>query len=359
MRLPKTAGRLGALLFAAILATLAVLARNWKESDAAAALPPSPTGLWQSSLVTEPISGFGGPTPVNIALDPDSGAIRSIEFLPNAEDPEYWQRVVNADLFAAFPGRTPAEAMQLPVDAVTGATLSSQAAIQTVRAVLARAAAVPAPSAVPLRELFPFGWAQWLALLLFAGNLVVLFRPLRGGWRIFQLTLNVVIFGFCAHFYFSLALTTGWLRTLPHPALSWLLFLFAAVVVIIVLTGRNFYCNHLCPFGCLQELAAKAGHKAGCTIPGPTSFPGGYLRRILLNVAIAGALLQTTFPLFEPFSFFRLQSWWMIAAGLGIVGVSFFLPRLWCRWFCGFGACMDFFRRETPAPIQKGTRHEL
>ena len=98
MRLPKTAGRLGALLFAAILATLAVLARNWKESDAAAALPPSPTGLWQSSLVTEPISGFGGPTPVNIALDPDSGAIRSIEFLPNAEDHWYngdWLGVLN------------------------------------------------------------------------------------------------------------------------------------------------------------------------------------------------------------------------------------------------------------------------
>ena len=359
MYLPKAAARFGVLLFAAALAALAVFARNWKESDAVAAASKKTPGLLQSSPVTDPVSGFGGPTPVRILLDPGSGVIRSIEFPPNAEDPEYWRRVLDADLFAAFPGRTPAEALQLPVDAVTGATLSSRAAIQTVQSVLSRAAATAAPPPARQPEASGLSWRQWLALLLIAGNLIVLFRPLRGGWRVLQLTVNAAVLGFCAHGYFSLAQTAGWMRTLPYPAVSWLLFLFAAVVLIIVLTGRNFYCGHLCPFGCLQELAAKAGRKTGCAFSIPASFPGGYLRRIILNLTVAGVLFHVGFQPFEPFSAFRLQSWWMIAAGAGLLIVSFFLPRLWCRWFCGFGALMEFFRRGTPDQTQKGTRHEL
>lgn len=75
--------------------------------------------------------GCFGPTPLLIHLDAQERVSR-IEALPNAETPSYWTLVMEK-LSTAWNGVPASEAASLEVDAVTGATYSSEGLISNVR----------------------------------------------------------------------------------------------------------------------------------------------------------------------------------------------------------------------------------
>lgn len=77
-----------------------------------------------SSPYSDGVKGFNGPTPLLIALDAE-GRIKTVVLLENQETPRFAQHVVNAGLYEAWNGLTPAEALQKDVDAVSGATFTS------------------------------------------------------------------------------------------------------------------------------------------------------------------------------------------------------------------------------------------
>ena len=102
---------------------------------------------------------------MRIMLSPDLKTINKIEFESNAEDPEFWQRVLDSGIFKKYLNRTPAEALRLPIDAVTGATFSSRAAQETIRARLAET--VSAPLAVETPSLITAAGGKPLLFLSF------------------------------------------------------------------------------------------------------------------------------------------------------------------------------------------------
>ena len=89
--------------------------------------------IYSSHPYADNIKGYSGPTPLFIALD-KGGKILSVAPAANAETPEFWKRLTDAKFFKAWKGLTPAQAATKKVDAVTGATFSSKAVIQTVQA---------------------------------------------------------------------------------------------------------------------------------------------------------------------------------------------------------------------------------
>ena len=84
------------------------------------------------------VIGYDGPTPLKITLV--DGVVDTVEALPNTETPRFFERVLASGLLKAVVGKTAAEAAEMPFDAVTGATYSSQAVIENLRAGLAEAA---------------------------------------------------------------------------------------------------------------------------------------------------------------------------------------------------------------------------
>lgn len=76
--------------------------------------------------------GCFGPTPVIIHLD-SLERVSRIEFLPNEETPSYWSVVVDR-LSHIWDGVPAGEAVKMEVDAVSGATYSSEGLISNVRA---------------------------------------------------------------------------------------------------------------------------------------------------------------------------------------------------------------------------------
>ena len=84
------------------------------------------------------VIGYDGPTPLKITIV--KGVVAKVEALPNTESPSYFERVLQSGLLKAVVGKTPAEAAKMPLDAVSGATYSSEAVIENLRAGLREAA---------------------------------------------------------------------------------------------------------------------------------------------------------------------------------------------------------------------------
>jgi uncharacterized protein with FMN-binding domain len=77
-----------------------------------------------SSPYSDNVKGFNGPTPLLIALDAE-GRIKEVALLENQETPRFAQRVVEGGLYQAWNGLTVDEALNQDVDAVSGATYTS------------------------------------------------------------------------------------------------------------------------------------------------------------------------------------------------------------------------------------------
>ncbi len=77
------------------------------------------------------VLGFAGTTPVEITVT--DGRIEKVVALPNSETPEYFQKVQDSPIFTKLLGKTPKEASEIRLDAVSGATFSSKAVIENVR----------------------------------------------------------------------------------------------------------------------------------------------------------------------------------------------------------------------------------
>ena len=77
-----------------------------------------------SSPYSDNIKGFNGPTPLLIALDAD-GHIKNVVLLENQETPVYAKHVVEGGLYESWNGLTVEEALVKQVDAVSGATYTS------------------------------------------------------------------------------------------------------------------------------------------------------------------------------------------------------------------------------------------
>ena len=77
-----------------------------------------------SSPYSDGVKGFNGPTPLLIALDAE-GRIKDVVLLENQETPWYAQHVKEGGLYTAWNGLSPAEALEKDVDAVSGATYTS------------------------------------------------------------------------------------------------------------------------------------------------------------------------------------------------------------------------------------------
>ena len=86
-----------------------------------------------SSPYSDNIKGFNGPTPLQIALD-EKGKILEVRVLNNNETPSFLNKVINAGFLNSWNGLTVKEALDKNVDAVSGATYSSNGIQQSLKA---------------------------------------------------------------------------------------------------------------------------------------------------------------------------------------------------------------------------------
>ncbi len=282
-------------------------------------------------------SGYGGPVPLEIYVT--KGRIDSVVALPNSESPRFFSRLESSGLTRAWDGKTLEEAESMDVDGVTGATYSSNAFIANVRAGAAFATGETASASGHLSI------AAIAALIVIVAGAVLPIFIRKPRYRLVQQILNVAVLGFWAGTFIDYAMMLNFFSGAPRMTLSFIITLVLLIVGLIypLFNRPNFYCNWICPFGSMQELAGKTCKKKWRLAPSLIKALDNF--RQLLWVVLLGLLFAgwaTSWIDYEIFTAFIVESASRIvmATGCLFVVLSLFINRPFCRFVCPTGSLL-------------------
>ncbi len=291
--------------------------------------------------------GYGGPLGVAVTVG-ENKIIGQVAILHSTDTATYLDKVVGEGILDKFPG---SRLDNLPnVDAVSGATLSSNAIIGGIHEAAARIGqarfgmpAPPPPVRASEKELVKLA----AVLLLFASVLTLWnkrVRQVRKRARTGLMVVSTLVLGVWLGTQFSLSsltlLMSGvWTRGVASYAA--LLCLVLAILVFLI-TRKNLYCATLCPFGAVQE---GLGRITGCSPPPRHSWIV-WTSRIFALIAISAALYfrNPADAVYEPFgmAFNLIGSDLLFALTILIVIGSLVVKRPWCRLFCPVTCFFDY-----------------
>jgi polyferredoxin len=158
----------------------------------------------------------------------------------------------------------------------------------------------------------------------------------------------IVMLGFTSGHMLSQASIAGWsAHSIPWRVAPGLVFLSLAAVLVPVVSKHQPYCQHICPFGAIQQLGRNRV-KWKLQIPKPVGRLLEWIPFGLLAMVVLVAVSRSTFNLagIEPFDGFgfRVAGWATI--GVFVFGLLFSLvsSMAYCRFGCPTGAMLNFLR---------------
>lgn len=288
-------------------------------------------------------SGYGGPMLVVVGID-TLGRVAGVRIVQQRETPIFWRMVRAAAYLRAITGSR-YDAIDYDyhdVVGVTGATISSDAIVGSIRASVATVAgeAFDDPITLPRRP-FEFGILEISVLVLLilgfaahrAGGL--LRRRVRWACQI----AGLIVIGFWQDSPITLAKITAILSGFfPDVRTGLALYLLlAGFAVTSFAWGRNVYCLYACPFGAAQRCVGVIGAKR-FKLPVWSVRVLEKLRTLIVFAALFMAFLslQPALASYEPFAaLFSLRGSTLQWLLLFIVLVaSLFIRTPWCSFFC-------------------------
>lgn len=254
-------------------------------------------------------SGYGGPMLVVAGVDTE-GKVVGARVVEQRETPAFWN-MVRIDGYIGGISGAPFEDVSYDYSAVagvTGATISSEALVDSIRASIADVAGVAFDVRLPLpRRPFEFGTLEIVVLVVILGGIAA--RRLKGPARrrvrwIAQMT-GLVVIGFWKDSPIALAklvaMASGFF---PDPRTNLALYvLVGGFLITSFVWGRNVYCLYACPFGAAQRCVGIIGGRK-FTLPGGVVRFLETLRNLIVFVILFMAFLtlQPTLGSYEPFS---------------------------------------------------------
>ncbi len=308
------------------------------------------------------VKGYAGPIDLHLVVGMD-GRIRSLSHVKSAETTSYLNRIRNAGFYELFEG-IPLDGNSYRVDLVSGASLTTEGIARSVTQLVGIARESPLESYMDthaqgfdVRAVLPRTWIVE-TLLIVALFVVVWLRRLRrtGPLMLVVGIASLLFLGFYMNNSFTYV-------TFTQPFLgvrwSWLLGVYAGLVLVSAIWDGNSYCRYVCPYGNAQRLLLRFMPWRG-RLAIPNRVLGG-LRWLITLCLFAGIVagLQDwgSFELFpDLFGLEFIGSPWFWLS-LGLVLVSAYYPMLWCRALCPTGAVLDGLTflarpRGLPAPAR-------
>jgi hypothetical protein len=363
-----------------------------------------------SELAPDAAIGYGGRVPVLVGTDM-TGRILGVRMLSNSETPDYGNMVNDPNYLEKFRGLKGTEIeLGKGIDAVSGATITSTAVADGVRASADKLAAderiagmarlaesaggdtppeevkaasdappsnVPAPSAPAPSVISALNLRVNGTFLLLMVVAIVGYRFRLSWLRYITLVLSLALLGLLWHQFLSVRHFSdlfqqglGWVASHSDPskernpvAIARTIAHFAplALAGIAALFMGRVFCGWVCPFGALTELIGRLS-------PWKVAIPSRLDRRMrslkyvlllatpLLFAALGPARGESVFS-FEPFldtlslNFLHAGFPWIHLAWLAFLLIATILcMRFYCKYLCPVGAGLGFVSRQRLLP---------
>ncbi len=312
------------------------------------------------------ITGYAGPTPLALALNPE-GKIINLRALPNNETPSYTGQLES--FLKQFLGASSERALKIgeDVDAITHATITSEAMTATIRETLKRfsneilkqhvTSTTIKPSLDRSEILFPLALLSLALSALFLRNTFLRWITLISGF---------IYFGLMTQTMLSITqIANVGLGNIPDFTKTPLWFMTLGMAFFAALLVGRLYCGSLCPFAFLQEILNKTVRRQ--KLPSLKIHHRVKMFKYIFLFLILGICFTTGRPSaadMEPFvTLFAAQG---TKLAWGLVGfmliLAIFYHRFWCVYLCPVGALtglfskISFFKiKADPACTQCGT----
>jgi NosR/NirI family nitrous oxide reductase transcriptional regulator len=294
-------------------------------------------------VATGTASGYGGPLRIAAAVTLQ-GEIASVAIVEHRETPAFVGRMRRSELLNGLVRKKFSDpiALDVDVDAISGATYTSRAVTQSVSQAIHGVAREELKLSVPLEDRqIVFGVPEVLLIGLFVFA-VVQRRLLKGKQRKvarwITMIVGLVFLGFAFNSQFVLThINMVLLGYWPdwHTHLFWYI-LIAGLFLFKARRDWNVYCYDFCPFGAAQDVLALVGGAKPRKVKWAKLLL--WLQRGLVILAVSLALIfrNPSFTSFEIFgTMFRLtgSNFQFVLMSI-IVLLSLFLYRPWCRYLC-------------------------
>ncbi len=292
-------------------------------------------------------SGYGGPITVLTGINPE-GQVINIKIIEDYETPMYMQRVVNHGYLEKFINKDITTALKVgeDLDAISGATVTAEGIAMAVRKANSQIGFQELGMAQASNNKIEVGSSEVILLLLFA---LIIFSKWRKTNKLRTIILIISVFFIGFHLNalinignFASLISGNTPSFLERP--FWFILLFGTILLLLI-TGKNYYCTWLCPFGAVQEGINKSLGIVKIIVPKKFAGHAKDIRLIFTWLALMTAFLfvNPSIASYEPFAaFFSGQAnlgQWLIM-GLTLL-LSIFIYKFWCRFFCPAGAVLD------------------
>ncbi|MDE7411304.1 MAG: 4Fe-4S binding protein [Paramuribaculum sp.] len=330
---------------ASVALTGKLMGHDFKAHDSslkAETIADDGTVVINTSVLPQRVQGYAGDVPVQITISGDT--VRSVEALDNVETPGFFRRVERAGLIDSWTGKSVADAAALSVDAVTGATYSSNALIANVREGLSYYGQIDV-SQISVGESAEHGVAFYLSLVVVLMAAIIPLFTRNKRYRTLQLLLNAAILGFWTGTFVDYTMMVGYMSRGLTLSAAIVPAILLVVAFIYPLFGRQgHYCAWVCPLGSLQELAAQVNPRRKIQIGPRTVRFLTTLRMLLWGVLMLCLWLGVwvswiDYELFAAF-IVRSASVAILAVGGAVILLSLFVNRPYCRFVCPTGTLM-------------------
>ncbi len=308
--------------------------------------------IFSSADLAPNVQGFGGK--INIAIRTDAeGNLLEFHIIRSNETPSYLDMLTNwlpslkdHALFSPQPFAN--------VDAVTGATISSKAVLESLAQSGSAFATQILGQTAQQRTTVA---ARWLPDSQGAYLIVVLVLTLiviyRGSFRtrLFVLGFNVLLGGIFLNAQFSTEQIASLLSLAIPLTVPTGVFILTIGAPLLAIVFGNIYCGYLCPFGALQEFIGYVLPARFRPILSREQMQKGrFVKFVVLFVLVATFFLSRNHntlaidPLIRVFSFRHFDELLLVIVAVALIG-SFFYSRFWCRYLCPAGAFLSLFNK--------------
>ncbi len=297
--------------------------------------------------------GYAGPIKTAVAWTLDL-RIDRVVIGQQTETKAFYRKLRITSLLDTWRGKACTDSFQIgqDIEAVTGATVSLQGLVESVRqACQAAAHHAGIPVSESKRSPVRLGFPEAVLVLLYGVGFLAYLPGLRTHrvLRWLGLALGLVGLGFWLNRPVSLGQVNAMLLgywPLWRTHLYWYL-LMGGVLLPTLLTGRSVYCSHVCPMGAVQTGLSFASGKRFSISRRVTAWLRGFQRVLTLGVVIVALVSRN--PVLAQYEitgtlFGLTGTWWQFALLAGVLIGSLFWVRPWCLILCPVRAVLDILR---------------